>query len=155
MSMKNSNDTIGNRTRDLLTCSAVPQPTAPPRSQAVDHEQTYYIDQLEWIVNIWHDFYNLLQGLESVGTFHSATCRHQSSSNILLHILRRKANTIVPHKCTKWTQFEAFAAIRSLKTPVLVYLNTINIRWELLYRNASKLEQNCMQYAWTLVHAVK
>ena len=33
MSMKNSNDTIGNQTRDLLTCSAVPQPTAPPRSQ--------------------------------------------------------------------------------------------------------------------------
>ena len=32
MSMKNSNDTIGNRTRDLPTCSAVPQPTALPRS---------------------------------------------------------------------------------------------------------------------------
>jgi hypothetical protein len=30
--MKNSNDTIGNRARDLLTCSAVPQPTAPPRT---------------------------------------------------------------------------------------------------------------------------
>ena len=30
--MKNSNDTIGNRTRDLPACSAVPQPTAPPRS---------------------------------------------------------------------------------------------------------------------------
>jgi len=29
--MKNSNDTIGNRTRDLPACSAVPQPTAPPR----------------------------------------------------------------------------------------------------------------------------
>ena len=28
--MKNSNDTIGDRTRDLLACSAVPQPTAPP-----------------------------------------------------------------------------------------------------------------------------
>jgi len=28
MSMKNSNDTIGNRTSDLPTCSAVPQPTA-------------------------------------------------------------------------------------------------------------------------------
>ena len=28
MSMKNSSDTIGNRTRDLPTCSAVPQPTA-------------------------------------------------------------------------------------------------------------------------------
>jgi len=30
--MKNSNDTIGNRTRDLLACSAVHQPTAPPRA---------------------------------------------------------------------------------------------------------------------------
>jgi len=30
--MKNSNDTIGNRTRDLPTFSAVPQPTAPPRA---------------------------------------------------------------------------------------------------------------------------
>ena len=30
MSMKNSNDTIGNRTRDLPTRSAVPQPTEPP-----------------------------------------------------------------------------------------------------------------------------
>ena len=30
MSMKNSNETVWNRTRDLPTCSAVPQPTAPP-----------------------------------------------------------------------------------------------------------------------------
>jgi hypothetical protein len=29
MTMKNSNDTIGNRTRDLPACNAVPQPTAP------------------------------------------------------------------------------------------------------------------------------
>jgi hypothetical protein len=29
--MKNSKGTIGNRTRDLLACSAVPQPSAPPR----------------------------------------------------------------------------------------------------------------------------
>jgi hypothetical protein len=29
--MQNSSDTIGNRTRDLPACSAVPQPTAPPR----------------------------------------------------------------------------------------------------------------------------
>jgi hypothetical protein len=29
MSMKNSNDTIGNQTRDLPDCSAVPQATAP------------------------------------------------------------------------------------------------------------------------------
>ena len=30
--MKNSNDAIGNRTRDLPTYSAVPQPTATPRT---------------------------------------------------------------------------------------------------------------------------
>jgi len=30
--MKNSNDTIGDRTRDLPVCSAVPQPTALPRA---------------------------------------------------------------------------------------------------------------------------
>jgi hypothetical protein len=31
ISMKNCNDTIGNRTSGLPACSAVPQPTAPPR----------------------------------------------------------------------------------------------------------------------------
>jgi hypothetical protein len=30
--MKNSSDTIENRSRDLPACSAVPQPTAPPRA---------------------------------------------------------------------------------------------------------------------------
>ena len=32
VSMKHFTDTIGNRTRDLLACSAVPQPTAVPRA---------------------------------------------------------------------------------------------------------------------------
>jgi hypothetical protein len=32
MSMTNSHDSIGNRTRDLQACSTVPQPTAPPRT---------------------------------------------------------------------------------------------------------------------------
>ena len=32
MSTKNSNSTIGNRTRDLPTCSAVPQPVTLPRA---------------------------------------------------------------------------------------------------------------------------
>ena len=34
LSMKNSSDTIGNRTRDLPACSALPQPTAPRRTTA-------------------------------------------------------------------------------------------------------------------------
>jgi hypothetical protein len=32
MSTKNSNDCIGNRTRDLPACGAVPQPSVPPRA---------------------------------------------------------------------------------------------------------------------------
>ena len=32
MLVKNSNDIIGNRTRDLPTCSALSQPTALPRA---------------------------------------------------------------------------------------------------------------------------
>ena len=35
MSMKNSNDPVGNRTRDLPACSAVPEPTAPPRAPSI------------------------------------------------------------------------------------------------------------------------
>jgi hypothetical protein len=35
MSMKNSSDTIGNRTRGLPACSAVHQPTTPPRAPVV------------------------------------------------------------------------------------------------------------------------
>ena len=37
MSMKKSNDTIGNRTRDLPACSALPQPTAPPSAPTAKH----------------------------------------------------------------------------------------------------------------------
>jgi hypothetical protein len=37
MSMKNSNDTIKNRTRDLPVCSTVPQPTAPLRALYEDY----------------------------------------------------------------------------------------------------------------------
>ena len=33
ISMKNSNDIMGDRTRDLPACSIVPQPTAPPRAR--------------------------------------------------------------------------------------------------------------------------
>ena len=36
MSMRNSNDKIGNRTRDLMACSAVPQPSELPRAPTVD-----------------------------------------------------------------------------------------------------------------------
>jgi len=39
--MKNSNDTIGNRTRDLPARSSMPQPTAPPRDAGYPRLQTH------------------------------------------------------------------------------------------------------------------
>jgi hypothetical protein len=35
-SLKNSSDSMGNRTRDLPVCSAVPQPTAPPCARSTN-----------------------------------------------------------------------------------------------------------------------
>jgi len=42
MTLKNSNDTIGNRTRELPACSAVPQSTAPTPTP-LELVQTEYI----------------------------------------------------------------------------------------------------------------
>jgi hypothetical protein len=39
--MKNYNDTIGSRARDLSVCSAVPQPTAPPRAPVFTQSMRY------------------------------------------------------------------------------------------------------------------
>jgi len=43
VSMKIYSDTIGNRTRDLLVCSAVPQSTAPPRTPKLNYADTLFI----------------------------------------------------------------------------------------------------------------
>jgi len=48
MSMKNSSDTIGNQTRDLLACSTVPQPTAPPRALPLTVPFHFVILPLNW-----------------------------------------------------------------------------------------------------------
>jgi len=54
MSMKNSIDPVGNWTRDLPACSAVPQPTAQPRAPNVrlwlpqTQQQTYVC----WNINV-------------------------------------------------------------------------------------------------------
>jgi hypothetical protein len=44
MSMKNSNDTIGNRTRELPACSAVPQPTVQTLKH--DYNVSYKVNML-------------------------------------------------------------------------------------------------------------
>jgi hypothetical protein len=64
MSMKNFNDAIGNRIHDVPTCSALPQPTAPPRAPRLwgtasnsntEVLQRYQNKVLRAIVNaLWH-----------------------------------------------------------------------------------------------------
>jgi hypothetical protein len=53
MSMKNSNDIIGNRTRDLPTCNIVPQPTAPPHAPKdtyiTNHFHLKQLIKIPWI----------------------------------------------------------------------------------------------------------
>jgi len=44
MSMKDSNSTAGNRTRDLLACSAVPQPIASPSTPSSVEGTEIYIE---------------------------------------------------------------------------------------------------------------
>jgi hypothetical protein len=43
MSIKNSSDIIGNQTRDLPACSAVPQPTAQQRATNRNEYQKYFL----------------------------------------------------------------------------------------------------------------
>ena len=66
--MKNSNDNIGNRTRDLPACSAVPQPTAPPRTPVKweCHTKMKSSLPLQWLVGnvlVWRVLVNS-KGLE-------------------------------------------------------------------------------------------
>ena len=44
--MKNSNDTIGNRTRDLPTCSTVPQPTVPRHAPGIQYMRCYKVTNI-------------------------------------------------------------------------------------------------------------
>jgi len=57
--MKNSNDTIGNRTRDLPTCSTAPQPTAPPRAPGPAIQ--YYIARIPLYLDPSYSFYDIFQ----------------------------------------------------------------------------------------------
>jgi len=55
--MKKSNDTIGNRTRDLPACSAVPQPTVLPRTPKVTLLLTDYLEKGKKITGEYYYYY--------------------------------------------------------------------------------------------------
>ena len=49
MSMKNSNDTTGNRTRNLPVCSTVPMPIAPPRTHTLC---VFYSNEIKYVLRL-------------------------------------------------------------------------------------------------------
>ena len=54
LAMKNSNDTIGNRTGDRVFRSAVPQPTALPRAPKICLNKTYILSYLTDSTLLFH-----------------------------------------------------------------------------------------------------
>jgi len=70
--MKKSNDTIGNRTRDLPTCSAVPQPTALPRAPKTFVEP-YIMVLIEHLVHTCQIVERFERGHTHIYTIHTHT----------------------------------------------------------------------------------
>ena len=59
--MKNSSDTIGNRTRDHSTCSAVPQPTALPRAPCIHTCTVVLVRPYEYKHQVCEHYVNVLK----------------------------------------------------------------------------------------------
>ena len=76
--MKNSKDTIENRTRDLPACSAVPQQTAPPRAHTIFGPFNDVITEFNCTSATYSEIYPL-----------SANAVTQKSTRLLLRIPRR------------------------------------------------------------------
>ena len=76
MSLKNSSDTIRNRTRDLPVCSVVPSPTTPPRAPSTElclTEITLSGSQIFFrcLFGVWQ------RNFEPVVCVHGALCTHK------------------------------------------------------------------------------
>jgi hypothetical protein len=74
MSMKNSKDTIGNRTHDLPSCSAVPQPTAQARAPCRTVYCTKSTSVIGWCVD-WYLISSVLWLPMSVCPQYETPCR--------------------------------------------------------------------------------
>jgi len=91
--MKNSNDTIGNRTRNLPACSAVAQPTAPPHTpelQYITVSSSKYKSVVVYILYGVHiqTFALMLCDLEGISSSYSMWCvlYQAGKCNIWQHI---------------------------------------------------------------------
>ena len=105
---KKSNDTIGNRTRDLPACSAVPQPTAPPRLSVFCLSVSFFLTFCRIFLSLFSYFFSA--SFTSLSTclphiyLHSVS---QSSSSIPCYRRRRFC------KCRRWFTVSLCPIMRS------------------------------------------
>ena len=88
--MKNSNDTIGNRTRDLTACSAVSQRTAPPREKYGGSSQIFGKFVVPWSDNTLPDDHinpAVCQGTVAMCQAYHCTAHIQHSGETQLAVL--------------------------------------------------------------------
>ena len=99
MWMKKSNDTIGNRTRDLPARSAVPQPAAPPRAPVPVMYMMYLCASVYLGMSFAHSSHDLFTPVFIVNKFECTECTWIFSKTILGHNRFLRFNTIL----TFWT----------------------------------------------------
>jgi hypothetical protein len=87
--MKNYNDTIGKRTRDLRVCSVVPQPTAPPRAPGVNNNNNAIIIIIITLAtrSMKSPVTQLLDTTESCVTGFAMTMAHSAMHHVVVKIL--------------------------------------------------------------------
>jgi hypothetical protein len=99
MSMKNSNDLIGNRTRNLLACSAVPRQIAPPHPQVAFWGN---INGEKWMLKSQVRFFVisglLLTGLVRLGRAHS-NVNKEADTRLRRAIHQTRLAALVPLHC--------------------------------------------------------
>ena len=77
MSIKNSNDTVGNRTRNLPASNAVPQPTEPPRTIGLEIKWSSTSTMLQGtFLNVAHCFFFSRLGSGSVSPNRGSAKNH-------------------------------------------------------------------------------
>jgi hypothetical protein len=97
MSMKNSNDTTGNRTRDLSACSAVPQPTAPPRAPP---QSLVYFCKIPTKSDCTRTFRTLSKSSQTPAT--TALTSHPATCNTKAPLPHTLGTLCVPYPCRKF-----------------------------------------------------
>jgi hypothetical protein len=140
MSMKNSNDTIGNGTRDLPVCSAVPQPTPavtlyqPQQLILYPSEQTYCISRQS------------LPSLFSSSSYPSPFSLHLLASSVELHFDSR----IPPYTLLVTTPFDRVGAItHSLACIPYTLINPLTPNDHFMRRKAPLTSWRCILYIYS------